>query len=386
MPLLPEDVSSKSLRRRWWRGYDRHQVQAFLRDVATDYEAAISRVALLADERSRAQADNDNLRQEIDALTRHAEVPPPTQSGIQAHSAELAAQASAAPAPPDASDHQHRPWITGQVTERGNTPLPGATLTLTDLSGRQLDRDSADSGGHYRLSPPTGGSYLVICASAAHQPTAALVAVADVPVRHDVLLSGGSASLSGTVYSAGPGEPITGGVVTLVDIRGDVVAAVSTEPDGRFSFHELAQGHYTLTVAVTTLHPVAHAVEVPAAGLVHHDVELAARVQLVGLVRTPTAGAPVPEALTTLITSDGQVVGSAITDPDGRFVFDDLTAGVYTVIATGYPPVAAEVQLGTGAPTETVITLRPPTPADAAPGHRAVGDRAEQERDSHGTG
>ncbi|MGH3914805.1 MAG: MFS transporter [Pseudonocardiaceae bacterium] len=334
------------------------------------------------------------------------EVPLRTQSGIEARAAELAIEASAAPLSghtpeplaestpvlaestathPAATDHQSRPLIFGQVKETRNTPLSGATLTLTDLSGRQLDRDASDSGGHYRLIPPTGGSYLVIVASTAHQPTAALVAVADVPVRHDVVLSVGGASLSGTVYTAGTDQPVAGAVVALVDIHGDVVAAATTEADGRFIFFELAQGQYTLTVAVPTLQPVAHAVEVPSQGLVQHDMQVAARVQLVGMVRTATAGAPVPEAMTTLVTSDGRVVGSTITDTEGEFVFDDLNAGVYTIIATGYPPVASEVHLDPLLPNQTVITLRPPTVAGAATsGYGTVMSRGDGE--DHGIG
>lgn len=48
--------------------------------------------------------------------------------------------------------------------------------------------------------------------------------------------------------------------------------------------------------------------------------------------------APVPEALATLIAADGQVVGSVTTDAEGGFRFEDLAAGAYTLIATGYPP------------------------------------------------
>lgn len=268
--------------------------------------------------------------------------------------------------------------------------MAGAMLTLTDLSGRQLDRDSSDSGGHYRLGPPSGGSYLVICASGTHQPTAALVAVADVPVRHDVALSGGGASVSGCVTLApsgsgsepGSGEALAGAVVTLVDMRGDVVGAVVTDVGGRFEFVGVAAGHYTLTVAAVSLAPVAQGVEVPSGGQVVADVVVAARVQLVGVVRTATGGVPVAEALATLIAADGRVVGSVITDAQGGFVFDELNAGVYTVIAAGYPPVATEVSLGSGAPTETVITLRPPTVPDAAAGNGAV--RSNTEGDEYG--
>ncbi len=308
------------------------------------------------------------------------EIPLRNQSGIEALAAELAVESGGAPrgpapggdeaAPttppvvaihPSDVDHRAGPVIFGQVTQSGHTPLPGATLTLTDQSGRQLDRDFSDTGGHYRLGSPSGGSYLVTCATTGHLPGIALVAVADVPVRHDVVLSRGGASLSGTVYMAESGQPITGAVVTLIDIHGDVVATTSKGAEGRFGFLALARGLYTLTGAAATVHPAACSVDVPAYGELTHDVDVVARVQLVGSVRTASAGAPVPEALTTLLDADGHVVGSAITDTDGEFVFDDLQAGAYTVIASGYPPVTAEVHVGLGTATETVVTLGHPT-------------------------
>ncbi|MGQ0774979.1 MAG: carboxypeptidase regulatory-like domain-containing protein [Pseudonocardiales bacterium] len=274
-----------------------------------------------------------------------------------------------APAPEPASpvavpslvtaDHQSGPLIFGQV-RAGQTPVPTATLTLTDLSGRQLDRDGADAEGHYRLTPPTSDSYLVICASKGHQSTAALVVVAETPTRHDVMLSGGGASLSGIVSMAGTGQAVGNAVVSLVDSRGDVVAVATTELDGGYAFVELAQGLYTLTVVAPSLPPVARNVEIPSSGQISCDVEVVARGQLVGTVCTATAGAPVSEALATLIAADGHVVGSVLTDADGGFVFDDLDAGAYTVIATGYPPVATELNLGAGAPTKAVIALTPP--------------------------
>jgi hypothetical protein len=61
------------------------------------------------------------------------------------------------------------------------------------------------------------------------------------------------------------------------------------------------------------------------------------------------------------------VVGSVITDDTGGFVFDGLPPGAYTLIATGYPPVAAEVTVSMGTPTETVVTLWPSTPDAPAP-------------------
>jgi hypothetical protein len=113
------------------------------------------------------------------------EVPLRTQSGIEALAAELAAEAGAVPyseptdsaTPPQpviatysaSMDHQPGPVIYGQVSEGRHTPVTQAILTLTDLAGRQLDRDFSGADGNYRLRAPGGGSYLVICASAARQ-------------------------------------------------------------------------------------------------------------------------------------------------------------------------------------------------------------------------
>jgi len=307
---------------------------------------------------------------------RRASKPAPDLGGPDGAGTPMSPADEPAPGPSVAaagSAGPSRPWISGRVTEHGDNPLAGATLTLTDLSGRQLDRKLSDSGGHYRLGPPSGGSYLVICASGAHQPTAALVAVAQAPVRHDVVLSSRGASVSGRVSTAETGAPLEGAVVTLVDLHGDVVGAVATDEQGRFSFVDLAAGHHTLTVAAAALQPVAQGVEVPSGGHVTQDVVVAARVQLVGVVRTASGGTPVAEALATVVSAaDGQVVGSVITDAEGGFVFDDLDVGMYTVTAAGYPPVATEVHLGPEGATNTVITLRPATVSDAAVGNGAV--------------
>ncbi|MGH3685666.1 MAG: MSCRAMM family protein [Pseudonocardiaceae bacterium] len=256
----------------------------------------------------------------------------------------------AAAGPAVAVDHRPGPVIYGEVVHGGN-PIAGAILTLMDLSGRQLDRQCSDTGGRYRLGPPGHDDYLlVICSSAVHPPGIALVAMADVPVRRDFVLPGAGANLSGAVHTAESDQPVADAMVTVLDGHGDVVGVTATGSDGRFGFRALAGGRYTLTVCATALNPVAHSIELPGHGDITHDVALGARVQLVG--RVYAAGAPVPEALATVVDSDGHIVGSAITGTDGRFVFDDLQAGAYTIIATGYPSVTAAVHLGPGAPTD----------------------------------
>ncbi len=53
-----------------------------------------------------------------------------------------------------------------------------------------------------------------------------------------------------------------------------------------------------------------------------------------------SARGPLADARVTLIDAAGNVVATATTGEDGAYAFTDLDAGEYTVIATGYPPVA----------------------------------------------
>jgi hypothetical protein len=266
-------------------------------------------------------------------------------------------------------DGQEPIMIFGRVTRGDGAPVPGAALTLCDLSGDQLDRAAADEGGHYQLVPPTGGTYLVICASSTHQPQASLVAVADRPLRHDVGLTGGGATLGGTVGvrhgagTNGSGTGVSGWgdvVLTLTDVRGTVVAVTRSDDDGTYRFADLTEGTYTLTAAAARLAPIAETVRVPAEGHLTHDVALATRTQLTGTVRSAGAGRPVAEALATLVSEDGHVVGSRVTGEDGSFRFDDVAHGVYTITASGYAPVASEIEIGPGHPSEVVLSLVPP--------------------------
>jgi hypothetical protein len=265
-------------------------------------------------------------------------------------------------------DGQQPIMIFGRVTRGDGAPLSGAALTLCDLAGDQLDRAVADDGGHYQLAPSTGGTYLVICASSTHQPKASLVAVSDRPMRHDVALAGGGASLEGTV-GTGHEHGVTGTpdvVLTLTDVRGTVVAVARSNAEGAYRFADLDEGSYTLTAAAPDVAPVAETVQIPGEGHVTRDIALAMQLRLTGVVRSASGGRPVGEALATLVGSDGNVVGAAVTGDDGTFTFPEVTPGTYTITASGYAPVASEISVGAGQPSEVTLTLTPPAlgPAD----------------------
>ncbi|MFC1435042.1 MFS transporter [Streptacidiphilus sp. N1-3] len=235
--------------------------------------------------------------------------------------------------------------VSGAVLEPDRTGVPRAVLTLIDMDGRQVARAGSGQDGRWALAAPRGGNYVLIAAAPGHQPQAVTVTVGGRPVDLDVVL-GGTGRLSGAVRSA-EGAPVADATVTLTDARGEVAATTHADSDGEYHFRDLVCGRYTLAVSARAYRPAALAVDVAASGETRQDVAMAGSGTLRGTVRT-SAGHAVVDARVTLLDSTGTVVAAATTGVDGQFRFTDLEPGEYTVIASGYPPVATALRIEDG--------------------------------------
>ncbi|WP_329396318.1 MFS transporter [Streptomyces lydicus] len=234
------------------------------------------------------------------------------------------------------------PSIHGFVRNAEGHPVPRSAVTLISLSGRQLGRAVAQANGSYVLGAPGAGSYVLIAAADGHQPQAATVVVGDSPYGYDILLSGTS-GLGGQIRSAVTGEPVDGAMVVVTDVRGEVLATGKTGAEGYFTFDELTPGTYTVAVNAPAHRPAALPVEVGGQGTTRIEVELQAGARVQGVVRAGGPNGtrrPLPDARVTLVDAAGNVVATSTTGEDGAYAFTDLDAGDYTVIASGYPPVA----------------------------------------------
>jgi EmrB/QacA subfamily drug resistance transporter len=235
--------------------------------------------------------------------------------------------------------------VSGSVLEPDRTGVPRAVLTLIDMDGRQVARAGSGQDGRWALAAPRGGNYVLIAAAPGHQPQAVTVTVGNRPVDLDVVL-GGTGRLSGAVRSA-EGAPVADATVTLTDARGEVAASTHADSDGEYHFRDLVCGRYTLAVSARAYRPAALAVDVAASGETRQDVAMAGSGTLRGTVRT-SGGHAVVDARVTLLDSTGTVVAAATTGLDGQFRFTDLEPGEYTVIASGYPPVATALRIEDG--------------------------------------
>ncbi|MFJ2721479.1 MFS transporter [Streptomyces sp. NPDC087437] len=248
----------------------------------------------------------------------------------------LAAVATVAPGAPGAGAGGGIP-VHGFVRGAESAPVPQAAVTLISLAGRQLGRSVAQADGAYTVDAPGAGSYVLIASADGFQPQASTVVVNGEPVAYDILLSGTS-GLGGVVRAAGSGLPVKDAMVIVTDVRGDLLATGTTGESGEFSFAELVPGAVTVAVNAAGYRPRALPVEVGGTGVTRVEIDLEAGAQLQGVVRAPHG--PLADARVTLVDAAGNVVGTSTTGADGAYAFTDLNGGDYTVIATGYPPVA----------------------------------------------
>ncbi|MGH3249761.1 MAG: carboxypeptidase regulatory-like domain-containing protein [Trebonia sp.] len=245
--------------------------------------------------------------------------------------------------------------VAGTVRLPGGRPVEGAAVTVTEPgTGRQVSTARTAPSGTYSIGLAEGGTYLVIVSAPGRRPAADLIAVADGPVRHDIVL-GGSGVLAGTARTAGTTDPVPGVIVTLTDARGQVVVTGTTAADGQYRLDGLDTGDYTLAGMAPGVNPVARAVTVPGT----EDLTFAAPGYRVAAIVTGPGGTPFAGALVTLSGGNG-AVATGVSDDRGLVAFDDIPAGGYTLAAEGSGPGVAVARVRRGRVARADIRLGPP--------------------------
>jgi hypothetical protein len=125
------------------------------------------------------------------------------------------------------------------------------------------------------------------------------------------------------------GEPVGGAVVSLLDDHGHEADATKTATDGGGELHAPHGGRFLMITSADGFQPRAALLTVE-----EQPVEIALLLPrsscVAGAVRvddTPVAGARV------VARQEGEVVDEIVTDRDGRYRFDDLAEGGYTLTA-----------------------------------------------------
>jgi uncharacterized surface anchored protein len=159
------------------------------------------------------------------------------------------------------------------VVRAGETgvPIMNAAVTLTDLRGEVVDSRLSGAGGEYAFTSLPSGAYTLAVSASGYRPAALAVTTEEaVATRQDVELADGAVIHGSVRLPEGPRPAVT---VTLLDNSGQVVRTTTVDRTGRYAFHDLDPGTYT--VVASSYSPVRHSVRIGGGTPTRHDVQLA---------------------------------------------------------------------------------------------------------------
>lgn len=234
-----------------------------------------------------------------------------------------------------------------RVRTAGANALSEATVTVLDEEGRQVTAGRVGPDGSFRTPVPDTGAYLVIGAAPGCAPQTATVVVDGIspPAPVEIGFAGAAAGSVSGVVTGTDRRPMPGATVFVGDEQGEVVASCHTPANGAYAISDLPPGTYTVVAGATGFRPASDLVVITGPDPARRDLVLAPEVALQGTARTAD-GRPVPDARVALLGPDGLTVAVTDTDAAGGYAFTGVPEGDYTVIVTGFPPVADVVRLG----------------------------------------
>ncbi|MGI8647947.1 MAG: MFS transporter [Mycobacteriales bacterium] len=161
----------------------------------------------------------------------------------------------------------------------------------------------------------------------------------------------------GRVHRSG-GAPLADAMLTLIDAGGHQVGRGLTGGDGAYRIAVPKAGSYVLITRARNHEPRATPVKLGGKEPLPVGVTLTGASALTGTVQA-TRGGGLSGATVCLTDCQGEVIGARITNVEGRYTFDKLVAGNYTlaVQSDGFQPLAVSVNIADAATTEKHVQL-----------------------------
>ncbi|WP_329407340.1 MFS transporter [Nocardia vinacea] len=161
--------------------------------------------------------------------------------------------------------------LSGVVRSAGRgTPLPGATVTLTDIHGDVVGAAITAGDGAYVCHGVVSGIYTLVAVAEHMRPSATTLTIPDSGLLHHDIDMASMAVLAGSAWADGD-RAVPDIQITVLDASGDLTASARTDANGRYLVTDLPEGHYT--VIARGYPPVTTRVTV-SGGEVNHDVRL----------------------------------------------------------------------------------------------------------------
>ncbi|MEW4224362.1 carboxypeptidase regulatory-like domain-containing protein [Rossellomorea marisflavi] len=220
--------------------------------------------------------------------------------------------------------------IFGTITSSiGSTPIAGATVSIINSSGLLVTSVLTDQAGNFTVPGLAPDIYTVSVSAQDFQGGsvgAVVVSGQTTPVA--VQLQPFPGRIIGTVT-----PEVSNAVVELRDSNNVFIDSFITNPDGTFSFNNLAPGVYTVTASAPNFTSAQGGATVTSGGTSVVTLTIIPNPATVSGRITTTGGVPLPTSFVQVLNANGILVATGSSDANGFYTVGGLAAGSYTVVA-----------------------------------------------------
>ncbi|KML32346.1 carboxypeptidase regulatory-like domain-containing protein [Rossellomorea marisflavi] len=220
--------------------------------------------------------------------------------------------------------------VFGTITSSiGSAPIGGATVSILNNSGILITSVLTDPSGNFTVTGLAPDQYTISVIAPDFQNGsvgAAVVSGITTPVAVQLVPNPGS-----IVGSVTPAVPNT--LIQLRDSNNIFIDSFVANPDGTFSFNNLAPGVYTVTASAPNFSSAQAGATVVSGGTAVVALTITPNPATITGTITTTGGVPLPTSFVQVLNSIGVLVATGSSDTDGFYSVGGLQEGSYTVVA-----------------------------------------------------
>ncbi len=228
--------------------------------------------------------------------------------------------------------------LSGVVTYTDGSVASKATVEILYADGTVKETVVTDENGAYASTYAEVGDYIIRATDSEGNTANTQASVKRMNV-FEVFVSGDTNPVLKKSYSVSGTVNEGGATVTITDEKGNIIDSVVADENGNFTFEDIPNGTYVVT-AKGEKGSVSQEVTIFDGNLSDLYLEIIPEsVTIWGLVEVEDRkGNQTPRNWVdvTIYNSDGVVVDKCKTDSDGKYIFENLTLGEYSIVAEVY--------------------------------------------------
>ncbi|MED4452355.1 carboxypeptidase regulatory-like domain-containing protein, partial [Metabacillus fastidiosus] len=193
---------------------------------------------------------------------------------------------------------------------------------------------TANNDGTYTVSNlPPGNYFVTVTAPGFASSTVTVQVRSDTATSITNIVTPLPVQLTVNILNDATGEPITGASVTVRHQNGIIIATRITDQNGQTVFTSLPSGSLVITADALSFGTASTTIFANNGDVLNTTLSLSPNPgNLTGFVSNIANGDPIPNAVVQLFDFTNTLIQTAVSDQFGRYSFQGISPGVYTVI------------------------------------------------------